>query len=95
MSVYILKSSQLCQKCQHPISDDDKFCPNCGAEKKKEAETDAKKEDLVCQHCNQPVKPDNHFCPHCGKEIKATDGAMRSVLYLILAVVGLLLLTGL
>ncbi len=51
----------ICSKCGNSISNDSKFCPNCG---EKVVPTDT----LRCPDCDGIIKKGN-FCPSCGKKL--------------------------
>ncbi|MFO8017971.1 MAG: zinc ribbon domain-containing protein [Promethearchaeia archaeon] len=79
------KKTDTCPKCGELIdlSDDNEFCPQCGAKMKipkipiainMEDEKGAKKEEtpeeLICPHCNKKITDStSRFCPYCGKNI--------------------------
>ena len=47
-----------CGKCEAPLADDAKFCPQCGAR------VDGKKE---CWYCRREIAEDAIYCTYCGK----------------------------
>lgn len=47
-----------CGKCEAPLADDAKFCPQCGAR------VDGKKE---CRYCRREIAEDAIYCTYCGK----------------------------
>lgn len=47
-----------CGKCEAPLADDAKFCPQCGAR------VDGKKE---CRYCRREIAEDAVYCTYCGK----------------------------
>ncbi len=51
-------SSQMCPKCQLPLSPTYVFCPSCG---------DRLRSD--CPRCHKPIEKDWKVCPHCGEKL--------------------------
>ena len=51
-------SSQICPKCQLPLSPTYVFCPSCG---------DRLRSD--CPKCHKPIEKDWKVCPHCGEKL--------------------------
>ena len=49
-----------CQKCGAQLTDDTKFCPECGA---------AQGQTKYCQHCGEIIDADCVVCPKCGKQV--------------------------
>ena len=57
------KTEFSCHECQHPISTDARFCPQCGHQQ------------LVfnqCSNCGKNLKPHAQFCSRCGHPAKET-----------------------
>ena len=54
-----------CPKCSTEISQDSKFCPECGIELER-------KEEVVyqCPKCSTEISQDSKFCPECGIEFE-------------------------
>jgi membrane protease subunit (stomatin/prohibitin family) len=48
-----------CPKCNAPLAEKVKFCPECGAPILAER---------FCADCGAKIKPDAKFCPECGKK---------------------------
>lgn len=55
---------EYCKECGHKVSEDDKFCLECGTPTQQEQ---VKESNTVCLHCGEDLKEDNAFCPECGK----------------------------
>jgi rRNA maturation endonuclease Nob1 len=51
-----------CSACSVDISDDSKFCPECGV---------TVTQSVACNFCNEPNLPSASFCAECGKPMKA------------------------
>ena len=51
-------TSQMCSKCQLPLSSTYVFCPSCG---------DRLRSD--CPKCHKPIEKDWKVCPHCGEKL--------------------------
>ena len=49
-----------CPKCEAPLAENAKFCPNCGAKLN---------EDDKCTHCGAKLTPGAKFCPECGEKV--------------------------
>lgn len=47
-----------CNKCGHCVSDDAKFCPECG-----------QKQGKTCAQCGVPLPPESKFCSECGNDV--------------------------
>ena len=50
-----------CPSCGAQISDDSRFCAECGKEIP---------QGIVCPHCGSSVKEGDAFCPACGYKMK-------------------------
>lgn len=48
-----------CPKCEKPLANNAKFCPNCGANLKA---------DPTCSKCNAKLLPGAKFCGECGNQ---------------------------
>ncbi|MDD4003194.1 MAG: zinc ribbon domain-containing protein, partial [Clostridia bacterium] len=53
-----------CLKCGTELSDNAKFCNNCGER------VDGK---TVCPKCNKEIAANSNFCEFCGYVVKKTD----------------------
>ncbi|MDY0278716.1 MAG: zinc-ribbon domain-containing protein, partial [Acholeplasma sp.] len=53
-----LSKTKKCPQCDSNVTDDDKFCPECGF-----------KLDLTCKHCGKKYPTNSKFCPFCGEKI--------------------------
>lgn len=47
-----------CDKCNHTLAEDAKFCNECGAKVKEQRE--------YCENCNHELTKDDKFCEYCG-----------------------------
>ena len=54
-----------CSNCNHPISDGEKFCNNCG--QKIECESESNQNTKYCSNCGEPIEKDSEFCSRCGR----------------------------
>ena len=54
-----------CRNCGNELSDDTKFCPNCGV-----AQEDAPKKLKYCKHCGEQIDIECVVCPKCGKQVE-------------------------
>lgn len=52
------KKQKECPQCGHHVTDDEKFCPECGF-----------KLDLTCKNCGKKYPTNAKFCPFCGEKI--------------------------
>ena len=60
---------QTCPQCGRQLSDDDRFCPMCGAKLPEPPQSDPERK--FCQHCGAPLDPQTGRCPQC-------DGAEKT-----------------
>lgn len=54
------EATKNCPKCGKQVSDNQKFCPECGAELHKT-------NTISCIHCGAEIGIKSKFCPECGK----------------------------
>lgn len=54
------EATKNCPKCGKQVSDNQKFCPECGAELHKT-------NTIRCIHCGVEIGIKSKFCPECGK----------------------------
>src|SRR5574344_36880 len=57
-----------CNKCGAELSDDCKFCPNCGS-------PIVHNSKCFCPNCGVEVQPDDVFCANCGAQISKSQNA--------------------
>ncbi len=57
------KSMMKCRNCGSMVSEDAKFCPQCG-------EPVMDKKNFACPSCGKPVEEGSKFCPSCGSKIE-------------------------
>ncbi len=50
-----------CPKCEAPLAENAKFCPECGEQLNKV---------LHCTECGKKLKPGTKFCPECGTKVE-------------------------
>lgn len=50
-----------CPKCEAPLAEKAKFCPECGAQLNKA---------VHCAECGKKLKPGTKFCPDCGTKVE-------------------------
>ena len=62
-----------CSACSVDISDDSKFCPECGV---------TVTQSVACNFCNEPNLPSASFCAECGKPMKADLASVAAGFYL-------------
>ena len=48
-----------CPNCNKEVTDDTKFCPECGCKLAKN----------VCPKCGNEIEANTKFCPECGEKI--------------------------
>lgn len=60
-----------CRSCGTPLSDGAKFCPKCGMQTSKTAQSTAQKaaQPSVCPQCGAPLSATAKFCPKCGTDV--------------------------
>ncbi|WP_286908315.1 zinc ribbon domain-containing protein [Clostridium sp. UBA1652] len=49
-----------CHKCSAKISEESKFCSNCGTEIN---------HDIFCKECGEKLSSNSSFCSNCGKNV--------------------------
>ena len=70
-----------CTSCGHPLTAEDMFCDECGAEIKKAAPpvaaapAPAETTPKVCASCGKTLKPNLRFCNGCGTPVAASAQA--------------------
>lgn len=60
-----------CQNCGANISENDRFCPACGA-------VQAQLNKVYCQNCGTEVFPEDTFCPGCGCRVNVGGQPVNS-----------------
>ena len=63
----------LCPKCNHEISDNAKFCSECGTNIKEYLEKLEKEKYIKCPNCAKKIEKDASFCKYCGNKIQEED----------------------
>lgn len=58
-----------CPKCKEEISDNSKFCSNCGTNIKEYLEKLEEEKCIICPNCGKKIEKDAKFCRYCGKKI--------------------------
>lgn len=58
-----------CPKCKEEISDNSKFCSNCGTNIKEYLEKLEEEKYIKCPNCDKKIEKDAKFCKYCGKKI--------------------------
>lgn len=58
----------LCPKCNHEISDNSKFCAECGTNIKKYLKELEKEKYIKCPNCAKKIEKDATFCKYCGSK---------------------------
>lgn len=58
-----------CPKCKKEISDNSKFCSNCGTNIKEYLEKLENEKYIKCPNCDKKIEKDAKFCKYCGKKI--------------------------
>lgn len=58
-----------CPKCKEEISDNSKFCSNCGTNIKEYLEKLENEKYIKCPNCDKKIEKDAKFCKYCGKKI--------------------------
>ncbi|WP_024546547.1 zinc ribbon domain-containing protein [Picosynechococcus sp. NKBG15041c] len=56
-----------CPQCHHPLSQNSRFCPNCGAVVT--ANAAPVDQTAACPKCGHPSRPGAKFCSHCGTNL--------------------------
>lgn len=59
-----------CPKCKEEISDNSKFCSNCGTNIKEYLEKLEEEKYIICPNCDKNIEKDAKFCKYCGITIK-------------------------
>ena len=60
----------LCPKCNHEISDNSKFCSDCGTNIIEYLWELEKGKYIKCPNCSKKVEKDATFCKYCGNKIE-------------------------
>lgn len=60
----------LCPKCNHEISDNSKFCSECGTNIIEYLWKLEKEKYIKCPNCNRKIEKDTTFCKYCGNKIE-------------------------
>lgn len=58
-----------CPKCKEEISDNSKFCSNCGTNIEEYLEKLEEENYIKCPNCGKKIEKDAKFCKYCGKKI--------------------------
>lgn len=58
-----------CSECGTIVKENDKVCPNCGADLIDENE----EYEFECSECGAAVKPDDAVCPKCGAVLDESE----------------------
>lgn len=58
-----------CPKCKEEISDNSKFCSNCGTNIEEYLEKLENEKYIKCPNCDKKIEKDAKFCKYCGKKI--------------------------
>lgn len=58
-----------CPKCKEEISDNSKFCSNCGTNIKEYLEKLEEENYIKCPNCDKKIEKDAKFCKYCGYDI--------------------------
>ncbi len=59
-----------CPKCKEEISDNSKFCSNCGTNIEEYLEKLEEEKYIICPNCDKKIEKDAKFCKYCGITIK-------------------------
>lgn len=64
----------VCKNCGGALSEEDRFCPNCGAavEASEQGAAEQKSEN-VCKNCGTALQEGALFCPHCGANVAGKE----------------------
>ena len=70
-----VRSHYYCRRCNHPVSDFDRYCPECGGAFRK-TDADEVYDELHCPKCGWNGIVDNlksgftfpKYCPNCGTD---------------------------
>lgn len=69
----------LCPKCNHEISDNAKFCSECGTNIKEYLEKLEKEKYIKCTNCAKKIEKDASFCKYCGAKIEKENLTIAKV----------------
>lgn len=58
-----------CPKCKQEVSDNSKFCSNCGTNIEEYLEKLEEEKYIKCPNCDKNIEKDAKFCKYCGKKI--------------------------
>lgn len=58
-----------CPKCKQEVSDNSKFCSNCGTNIKEYLEKLENEKYIKCPNCSKNIEKDAKFCKYCGEKI--------------------------
>ncbi len=58
-----------CPKCKEEISDNSKFCFNCGTNIKEYLAKLEEEKYIICPNCDKKIEKDAKFCKYCGEKI--------------------------
>ena len=59
-----------CPKCKEEISDNSKFCSNCGTNIIEYLAKLEEEKYIICPNCDKKIEKDAKFCKYCGITIK-------------------------
>lgn len=74
-----------CTNCGHQISEDSKFCANCGAPVTTTVNSEQKRTTIFegnihkCPHCGETLKAFESVCPTCGTELRGTKSSIAII----------------
>jgi len=72
--------SKMCINCGQELSDQAKFCDECGASAEDAVlvEDNLVSSEPVCPKCNTPLKPNAKFCGKCGAKLESSNHVSTS-----------------